>query len=149
MILARDVLDHLAGIGATVQPAGDQLILRAGPKAIPATLVRQVREAKADLLEMLAANAVATQARGQEGGVQGTDVDRENLIVRRLDEHPQPSAAGRCAYCSQHEWRGAVVVPFGVTLGTHTWLHPECWPAWHERRRADALRALQPYPVSE
>jgi hypothetical protein len=37
-----------------------------------------------------------------------------------------------------------VVVPFGVTPGTHAWFHAECWPAWHERRRGEAKRALLP-----
>jgi len=49
MTLAHSVLDELAGIGAKIEPAGAQLILRAGPTAIPAALVRRVREAKSDL----------------------------------------------------------------------------------------------------
>jgi len=39
MSAARDILYDLAELGATIQPAGDRLILRAGPKPIPATLV--------------------------------------------------------------------------------------------------------------
>ena len=54
MNAARDLLDDLAMIGATVEPAGDRLILRAGPIAIPAALVNRVREAKADLIATLA-----------------------------------------------------------------------------------------------
>jgi hypothetical protein len=54
MNVARDLLDDLAIIGATVEPAGDRLILRAGSNAIPATVVNRVREAKADLIAMLA-----------------------------------------------------------------------------------------------
>jgi hypothetical protein len=53
MSTARDLLDDLAMIGATVEPAGDRLILRAGLTAIPATLVNRVREAKADLMTSL------------------------------------------------------------------------------------------------
>ena len=48
------ILDDLAGIGATIKPAGDYLILRAGPTAIPAALVSRIRETKADLLATLA-----------------------------------------------------------------------------------------------
>ena len=54
MNAARELLDDLAMIGATVEPAGDRLILRAGPTAIPAALVNRVREAKADLIATLA-----------------------------------------------------------------------------------------------
>ena len=50
MSAARELLDGLSAIGATIEPAGDRLILRAGTIAIPATLVSRIREAKADLL---------------------------------------------------------------------------------------------------
>jgi hypothetical protein len=49
----RKLLADLAVIGATVEPAGDRLILRAGSTAIPATLVNRIREAKANLIAML------------------------------------------------------------------------------------------------
>ena len=134
------LLRDLEAIGATVEPAGTQLILRAGPAAIPAALVRRIREAKADLLEILAGDPTAMEQRGRKD----VDVCRENCIAQWLDQHPNPSPAGRCAYCGQPEWTGAMVVPFGVTPGTHAWLHAECWPAWHERRRGEAERALLP-----
>ena len=35
-----------------------------------------------------------------------------------------------------------MVVPFGTEPATHTWLHAECWPAWHLARRAEAIAAL-------
>ena len=54
MNAARELLDDLAVIGATIKPAGDRLILRAGPIAIPAVLVNRVRGAKADLIATLA-----------------------------------------------------------------------------------------------
>jgi hypothetical protein len=57
MNVAYDLLNELAVIGATLQPAaGDRLILRAGPTAIPAALVHRVREAKADLIATLASH---------------------------------------------------------------------------------------------
>jgi hypothetical protein len=53
MSAARDVLCHLEAIGATVEPVGDRLLLRAGPKPVPATVIRRVREAKPELLALL------------------------------------------------------------------------------------------------
>jgi hypothetical protein len=53
MNVARDLIADLAIIGATVQPAGDRLILRAGSTAIPARLVHRVREAKAEIIALL------------------------------------------------------------------------------------------------
>ena len=110
------------GIGASVKPAGTQLILRAGPKPIPPTLVRRVREAKHDLIEFLYAS--------------------EGRLVRWLDEHPEPSSAGRCAWCGQRETSDAVVLPFGTVPGTHTWLHARCWRLWNAARRATAACAI-------
>jgi hypothetical protein len=62
MSAARDFLDDLAMIGATIEPAGDQLILRAWLTAIPAALVSRVREAKADLLAALVRTALISRA---------------------------------------------------------------------------------------
>jgi hypothetical protein len=63
-------------------------------------------------------------------------------VIEWLNQHPAPSAPGRCAWCGKAELPGAVVLPFGTEPGTHTWLHAECWPAWHQARRADAIAAL-------
>jgi hypothetical protein len=140
MSRVRNLLDDLAVIGATVEPAGTQLILRAGPTAIPATLVRQVREAKNDLIAILGASDHAKRL-----GTAGQSEDRslEARRVQWLDRHPSPSPAGACAWCGTLETPYAIVLPFGVQPGTHTWLHAECWSAWHQARRGEALRALQ------
>lgn len=66
----------------------------------------------------------------------------ECCISEWLNQHPAPSAPGRCVWCGKAESPGAVVLPFGTEPGTHTWLHAECWPAWHQARRADAIAAL-------
>ena len=82
MSSAAAVLRDLATIGAIVQPAGTQLILRAGPRAIPGPLVRRTREAKADLI------AILTDGR----------------VIRWLNQHPAPSKPGCCAWCQQTEF---------------------------------------------
>ena len=58
MSTARDLLHDLAVIGATIQPEGNQLILRAGATPVPASLVSRVRRAKAELLATLATDDV-------------------------------------------------------------------------------------------
>jgi hypothetical protein len=50
MSTVDELLDNLSRIGATIRPAGDRLILRAGATAVPAELVRRIREAKSELL---------------------------------------------------------------------------------------------------
>lgn len=63
-------------------------------------------------------------------------------VIEWLNQHPAPSAPRRCAWCGKAESPGAVVLPFGTEPGTHTWLHAECWPGWHQARQTDAIAAL-------
>lgn len=150
MSAARNLLADLALIGAKLEPAGDRLILRAGPTAIPAALVSRVREAKADLLATLAACPDRAAHRGNEDRKHGGNSPRhqakdrsfECFVVEWLNQHPAPSAPGRCVWCGESESLSAVVLPFGTEPETHAWLHAECWPAWQQARRADAIAAL-------
>jgi hypothetical protein len=50
MSTISDVLQELEAIGATIEPAGDGLLLRAGPKPVPVRLIRRVRDAKSEIL---------------------------------------------------------------------------------------------------
>jgi len=49
-----EVLHQLDAIGATIEPTGDRLRIRAGPKPVPASMIRLIRQAKAELLVALA-----------------------------------------------------------------------------------------------
>jgi hypothetical protein len=145
MNAALDVLAVLSSIGAKLEPEGDRLILRAGPEAIPAPLVRRVREAKAEILAMLLADDGGAKIVGGEADAhQPIDRAFESLIAEWLNRNPAPSAPGRCALCGRPETAEAVVLPFGTEPGTHTWLHSVCWHEWHSARRADAVAVLQP-----
>ena len=141
MNAARELLDDLALIGATVEPAGDRLILRAGPMAIPARLVNRVREAKADLIATLARHDASEQASGSQRQFKCRTL--EACAIEWLNQHPASSQSGRCAWCGRPKSPGALVLPFGTEPGTHAWLHAECWPAWHQRRREEAVLALR------
>ncbi len=154
MSAAHDVLADLDLIGARLRAAGNRLILRAGPTAIPAALVRRVREAKADLLAAIAGCTDRTALRSDENSTHCGDSPRyqtkdrtfdsfDSFVVEWLNLHPAPSAPGRCAWCGLPETPSAVVLPFGTEPGTHAWLHAECWPAWHQARRADAVATLR------
>ena len=148
MNVARDLLDDLAIIGATVEPAGDRLILRAGSNAIPAMLVNRVREAKADLMATLALRKGRGLVREEReparklADQQFKHRTLEACIAEWLNQHPAPSRPGRCAWCGKSESPGAVVLPFGTEPGTHAWVHAECWHAWYAGRKADAVAAL-------
>jgi hypothetical protein len=155
MSSAEDLLNNLTGIGATIETVEGRLLLRAGPTAIPGTLVRRIREAKRDLLGALAAQKDHAASRTHQdrqceekqpapenAGQTCRDRTPESLIIHWLDEHPAPSPPGRCAWCGSPESPGAIVVQFGTDPGTHAWLHPECWSPWHRARRAKASTAL-------
>jgi hypothetical protein len=148
MNAARDLLDHLVGIGATVRPAGDRLVLRAGPGGIPATLLDRVREAKADLIAALTEPAVHGRSDvdvfpRELGESDYVRRETETRIVKWLNDHPVSSEPERCAWCRKPHSPSAVVIPFGNEPGGHTWLHVECWPAWHQARRAKAAEELR------
>ena len=66
----------------------------------------------------------------------------EQHIVCWLDEHPEPSEPGRCAYCRETETRARPVVPFDTAPSTHMWLHSGCWRAWRGQRRFRAVMAV-------
>ncbi len=57
MTTTRQVLSDLNAIGARIEPVGDRLLVRAGPKPVPATVIRRIRQAKAELLAALQQNS--------------------------------------------------------------------------------------------
>jgi len=66
----------------------------------------------------------------------------EQCIVEWLNANPSFSLAGRCAWCGKPETPSATVLPFGAGEH-HAWLHAECWAAWYQRRREEAVLALR------
>jgi hypothetical protein len=71
----------------------------------------------------------------------------ECCVVKWLNKNPEPSAPEHCMWCGK-PGGGRAVVPFGIR--DHTWLHPDCWHPWHQRRikRAKvALRSIGVGPV--
>jgi hypothetical protein len=154
---ARKLLGDLAMIGATIEPAGDRLILRAGSTAIPADFVIRIRQMKVELLDAL---ATSTDRRWRvedwkahfdgralefDGGLPRSEAEARSFdccVAQWLNRNPAPSPAGRCVWCGGRETKSAAVVPFGTETGTHAWLHSECWRQWHESRRAEAVEAL-------
>jgi hypothetical protein len=157
---ARMILDDLALIGATIEPVGDRLILRAGSTAIPADLVIRIRQTKAELLDALTASSVDRDGTGEDweayfheragflefdGGLPRSEAEARSFdccVAQWLNRNPAPSPAGRCVWCGGRGTKSAAVVPFGTEPGTHAWLHAECWQSWHDSRRAEAVAAL-------
>jgi hypothetical protein len=118
VVTAKEVLKAARTAGIHIHPEGDQLVLRANATPAPA-MIELITRHKANVMAFLQAS-----------------------IVEWLDQHPEPSNPGHCAWCQKRETADAFLVPFGVQPGTHIWLHPECWRDWHLARRKRAAAAL-------
>ena len=114
-------------------------------------VLTQASDARADATEPTATDTL-TQTAASDGAAASAEaltqvapkpsLTFEQRIVRWLDEHPEPSEPGRCAYCGETESRARPVVPFGTVFGTHTWLHSGRWRAWRAQRRFRAVLAV-------
>lgn len=52
------------------------------------------------------------------------------------------SPPGRCLACGGGDDAHDVLLPHGIQLTGHAWLHSRCWLAWHAGRKAEAAAAL-------
>jgi hypothetical protein len=154
---AVQALGVARAFGIHVEADGDDLLLEAsGPP--PDAVLAALSQHKPEVLRLLYSAkdgsspeywCVLFHQRAAvaeiDGRLRRTDAEArafECCVVEWLNRNPTPSGAGRCSWCGQPGTQGAVVVPYGTEAGTHAWLHPECWPAWHELRRSQAQQAL-------
>jgi hypothetical protein len=146
---------HAAGITVTVD--GESLVLEANAEP-PQSVLNVLARHKLALLALLRSGQdvwVAENWRARfderagflehDGGLLRNQAELqafEHCIVEWLNANPCSSPAGRCTWCGKPETPGAIVLPFGVGE-RHAWLHSDCWPAWHQSRRAEATMALR------
>jgi hypothetical protein len=148
-----------------IRLVGPDLVVR-GPSAMPESIVRDLARHKMEVIELLGRRRPPSNAEDWfalfheraavlefDGGLTRSEAEAralEHCLVEWLNQYPSSSPAGHCAWCGNPESTDAAIVPFGVGE-RHAWLHPHCWPAWHRRRRADALAALRRFglPASE
>ena len=155
---AAEVLRAARAAGVKLGVEGNDLLLEASTPPPPAVF-NLLTLHKAAVVELLRPKtrelstedwlALFDERAGRfefDNGLSRTDADHcafEACVVEWLNRNPAPSPAGRCEWCRKPEASGAIVLPFGVEPKTHTWLHAECWPAWHQRRQAQATAALR------
>jgi hypothetical protein len=82
MSAADELLDRLAEIGATIRPAGDRLIVRAGAQPVPPELVRSLRETKRDILARLSPTNTATRLATTATDLVGAHEWRDHYAAR-------------------------------------------------------------------
>jgi hypothetical protein len=143
---------ELSSNGVSLKKNGNQIVLEGPASVLTDALVDKLRELKSDLLHTLADwdsgdwQAFYDERAGIcefDGTAARFEAERrayECCITEWLYRHLEATASGQCAHCRQDDQPDHVVVPFGTE--NHTWLHPECWPSWHELRRTQAIAAL-------
>jgi hypothetical protein len=62
--------------------------------------------------------------------------------MRQSRRHSSPVGSWALRLGHKSESSSGVVVPSEIEEGLHAWLHPDCWPKWHGRRRAEGARAI-------
>ena len=63
-------------------------------------------------------------------------------VIAWLNQHVETFGSNQCAWCKQPDQPTHIVVPIGIHLRGHTWLHPGCWWEWHKFRWSKAVHAL-------
>ena len=146
---------HAAGI--TVMFDGEDLVLEASaepPQAVLDVLARH----KLSILALLRPGQAGWTAEDwrayfderagfleHDGGLLRVEAEVqafEQCIVEWLNANPSFSPVGRCTWCGKPETPSAMVLPFGAGEH-HAWLHADCWPAWRQSRRSEAVLALR------
>ena len=154
---ASQALRAARDAGIHLEVEGDDLLLEA-PAPPPTAVLDALSRHKAEIVRILHPAKDGWSAEDWrlyfeeraavaefDGGLSRDEAEAqafECCVVTWLDRNPPPSAPGRCAWCGQTEANGAVVVPYGSEPGTRASLHTECWPAWQELHRSQALEAL-------
>jgi hypothetical protein len=170
MTAARELLDRFAEIGATVRPAaGDHLIVRAGANPVPAELVRQLRQAKAEVLAALAPVGHSPEHLDRGDSERGwwhrhfiiRTIERElggdrlhpeaerlafgDMILEWHRRHGDRPDLGRCAGCGNQlpEFAGLVVDHDGVRVHFDAARRDDCIITFGQKWRSAAVAALK------
>jgi hypothetical protein len=155
-VKAGDLLASADASGITIRLDGSDLRLSAISKPDDEVLA-MLRAHKAEIVSHLQQESCGLDAEdwlaffderagiaeydGQQTRKQAEATAGECCVIEWLNRHPEPSDPDRCAGCNKPGSQ-CLVVPFLAGDGSHTWLHPECWEAWHQARRREAVAAL-------
>jgi hypothetical protein len=63
-------------------------------------------------------------------------------VAEWLNRNRMRSSPDSCLRCDEAEQGHDPLLPFGIELTGHAWLHSRCWPAWYAARQAEAIAAL-------
>ena len=124
----------------------------------PAAMVDALRRHKAEIVELLEAQAASAKAADDwrvffderagiaefDGGKTRAEAEViafEHCVIEWQNHNPEPSEPGRCAHCGDAEVTGTDLIP--VLAGdAHTWLHGHCHRPWMAAQKERAITAL-------
>ena len=154
---ALDALKAAQAANVKIRVEGADLVLRA-PARPPATVLDALKLNKPAIVALLRRQISnwtvedweaffdeRAGIREHDGGLprkQAEALAFDDSIVEWLLRHPVQSRPGSCLGCGLGDEHAGIVVPFGTEASGHVWLHPDCWPAWHGSRKAEAAAAL-------
>jgi hypothetical protein len=144
--------------------AGADLILDAKQEPAPAVL-EALKRHKTEIVALLVADqdecsrkdwlavfderaAIAEHDGGQTRAA-AEQMAFEHCVVEWLNRQPGSADRYACAGCGKPGSNDSVIVPIGTHPANQSWLHPGCWPQWHQDRLAAARQALMALGISE
>ena len=169
---ARELLDRFAEIGATVRPAGeDRLLVRAGASPVPGELVRRLREAKLEVLAVLAAprpvpdsidqgaaddpvwwrrhfivRTIARQVGGSRSHSEAERLAFDDLVDQWHRRHGRWRDASRCAGCGMPV-TGNDTLDLGRGARVHFDEQHSCLTRFGQAWRGEAVATLQAFGI--
>jgi hypothetical protein len=147
------LMKELSQVGVTLSKNGDEVVLDGPAAVLTDDLIAELRAHKSDILAtfgewdsadwqaLFDERAGIAEFDGEVSRLEAEDHALECCVVEWLNRHREHSSPSQCAHCRRPDRSDHVVVPFGTAH--HTWLHPECWAAWHKARRVQAIAALR------
>jgi hypothetical protein len=156
-VSVAEALKAARAAGIELRPDGDDLVLEASAPP-PDGILDLLSRYKPDILALLRPDRNGWSVEDwrvffdERAGIAEFDGDLprseaeayafECCVIEWLNRRSCPSTATRCAQCGKPGSTSAVVLPFGTEPGLHVWLHAECWAAWQQARRGQAVKAL-------
>jgi hypothetical protein len=150
-------LKSARAVGIRVRIDGDDLALEA-PAQPPQGVIDLLLLHKADILRLLCpANDCWSPEDWQiffeeraailefDGGLHRDEAEARALAIcltEWINRNPTPSAPDRCLACGGGERPCDPLLPFGIDMSSHAWVHRACWPAWHRARETEAVAAV-------
>ena len=154
---AADALKAARAAGIQLSVDGDDLVLEAA-SAPSAAVLDALSRHKAEIVALLRPGRDGWSAQDFQvffderagivefdAGLPRAEAEAQafaGCVVEWLNRNPERSPAGHCLGCGDREHAHDPLLPYGTEPNGHVWLHPRCWPAWYEARKAKAASAL-------